>query len=154
MELQTLEKKLVETQARIDRCHTLLKDTPELSSELSARIEQLEIAYYTHKQRIQELNRILEVEGYKIKKEDTQKVLELVNALIEDSDSKKTTKAILKTFVNRITFDKESKSDFKIYMTFDQLIIDRLNEFMSSEPTAETNAVGSFILPKILKLSV
>jgi uncharacterized coiled-coil protein SlyX len=57
-----------------------LKDTPELSSELSARIEQLEITYYTHKQRIQELNRILEVEGYKIKKEDTKKVLELVNA--------------------------------------------------------------------------
>ena len=68
-----MEKKLVETQARIDRCHTLLKDTPELSSELSARIEQLEIAYYTHKQRIQEFNRILEVEGYKIKKEDTKK---------------------------------------------------------------------------------
>ena len=63
----------METQARIDRCHTLLKDTPELSSELSARIEQLEIAYYTHKQRIQEFNRILEVEGYKIKKEDTKK---------------------------------------------------------------------------------
>ena len=97
---------------------------------------------------------MLEVEGYNIKRADSKRVLELVNALIEDSDSKKTTKAILKTFVDRITFDKESKSDFKIYMTFDQLIIDRLNEFMSSEPTAETNAVGSFILPKILKLSV
>ena len=47
---------------------------------------------------------ILEGEGYKIKKEDTKKVLELVNTLIEDSDSKKTTKAILKTFVDRLTF--------------------------------------------------
>ena len=140
---------------KIDRGHTLLKDTPELSSELSARIEQLEIAYYTHKQRIQEFNRILEVEGYKIKKEDTKKVLEMVNGLIEDSDSKKTTKAILKTFVDWITFDKESKSNFKIYMTFDQVVIDRQNEFMSSsEPTAELNAVGSIILPKILKITV
>ena len=130
----------------------MLKDTPELSSELSARIEQLEIAYYTHKQRIQELNRILEVEGYKIKKEDTQKVLELVNALIEDCDSKKTTKAILKTFVDRITFDKESKSNFKIYMTFDQVVIDRLNEFMSSEPTAELNAVDSFVFDVVFEL--
>mgnify|MGYP001606678094 FL=1 len=154
LELQTLEKELVETQAKIDRWHTLLKDTPELSSELGTRIEHLEIDYYNHKQRIKELNCMLEVEGYNIKRADSKKVLELVNALIEDYDSKKTTKAILKTFVNRITFDKESKSDFKIYMTFDQLIIDRLNEFMSSEPTAETNAVGSFILPKILKLSV
>lgn len=79
----------------------------------------------------------------------------MVNGLIEDSDSKKTTKAILKTFVDWITFDKESKSNFKIYMTFDQVVIDRLNEFMSSsEPTAELNAVGSIILPKILKITV
>ena len=41
LELQTLEKELVETQAKIDRWHTHLKDAPELSSELSARIEQL-----------------------------------------------------------------------------------------------------------------
>ena len=154
LELQTLEKELVETKAKIDRWHTLLKDTPELSSELGTRIEHLEIEYYNHKQRIKELNCMLEVEGYNIKRADSKKVLELVNALIGGSVSKKTPKAILKTFVDRITFDKESKCDFKIYMTFDQLIIDRLNEFMSSEPTAETNAVGSFILPKILKLSV
>ena len=154
LELQTLEKELVETQAKIDRWHTLLKDTPELSSELGTRIEHLEIEYYNHKQRIKELNCMLEVEGYNIKRTDSKRVLELVNALIEDSDSKKTTKAILKTFVDRITFDKESKSDFKIYMTFDQLIIERLNEFMLSEPTAETNAVGSFVLHKILKITV
>ena len=76
----------------------------------------------------------------------------MVNGLIEDSDSKKTTKAILKTFVDRITFDKESKSDFKIYMTFDQVVIDRLNEFMSSEPTAELNAVDSFVFDVVFEL--
>ena len=154
MELQTLEKEMVETQSKIDRWYTLLKDTPELSNELGKRIEHLEIEYYNHKQRIKELNCMLEVEGYNIKRADSKRVLELVNALIEDSDSKKTTKTILKTFVDRITFDKVSKSDFKIYMTFDQLIIDRLNEFMSSEPTAETNAVGSFILSKTLKITI
>ena len=74
--------------------------------------------------------------------------------LIEDSDSKKTTKAILMTFVDRITLDKESKSNFKIYMTFDQVVIDRLNEFMSSEPTAELNAVDSFTLSTMLKLHI
>ena len=54
-----------------------------------------------------------------------------MNALIEDIGSNKITKAILKTFVDLITFDKESKSDFKIYMKVDQLIIDRQNEFMA-----------------------
>ena len=72
--------------------------------------------------------------------------------LIEDSDSKKTTKAILMTFVDRITLDKESKSNFKIYMTFDQVVIDRLNEFMSSEPTAELNAVDSFVFDVVFEL--
>ena len=72
--------------------------------------------------------------------------------LIEDSDSKKTTKAILITFVDRITLDKESKSNFKIYMTFDQVVIDRLNEFMSSEPTAELNAVDSFVFDVVFEL--
>ena len=95
---------------------------------------------------------ILEGEGYKIKKEDTKKVLELVNALIEDSDSKKTAKANLKTFVDRITFDKESKSDFKIYMKFNQAVIDRLNEFMTKESKAESNAVGSFVFDVVFKL--
>ena len=75
-----------------------------------------------------------------------------MNALIEDSDSKKTTKAILMTFVDRITLDKESKSNFKIYMTFDQVVIDRLNEFMSSEPTAELNAVDSFVFDVVFEL--
>ena len=72
--------------------------------------------------------------------------------LIEDSDSKKTTKAILMTFVDRITLDKESKSNFKIYMTFYQVVIDRLNEFMSSEPTAELNAVDSFVFDVVFEL--
>ena len=72
--------------------------------------------------------------------------------LIEDSDSKKTTKAILMTFVDRITLDKESKSNFKIHMTFDQVVIDRLNEFMSSEPTAELNAVDSFVFDVVFEL--
>jgi site-specific DNA recombinase len=80
--------------------------------------------------------------------------LELVNALIENSDSKKTTKAILKTVLDRIIFDKEIKSNFKIYMTFDQVIIDSLNEFMSSELTAELNAVGSFSLVDSFKIQI
>ena len=37
-------------------------------------------------------------------------------------------------------------------MTFDQVVIDRLNEFMSSEPTAELNAVGSFVFDVVFEL--
>lgn len=80
--------------------------------------------------------------------------MKLVNALIEDTDSKKTTKAILKTFIDRITFDKETKSDFKIYMKFDQAVVNRLNEFMAKESTAELNAVDSLTLSTMLKLHI
>ena len=53
-----------------------------------------------------------------------------------------------------IQVDKEGKSNFKIYIAFNPLAIDKLNEFMSSELTANSNSVGSLILPKILKFIV
>ena len=38
-------------------------------------------------------------------------------------------------------------------MTFDQVVIDRQNEFMSSsEPTAELNAVDSFVFDVVFEL--
>ena len=63
-------------------------------------------------------------------------------------------KDILIVFVEWSILDRETKRTFKIYMAFNQLVIDRLNEFMSSEPTANSTAVGSFVLPKILKITV
>lgn len=63
-------------------------------------------------------------------------------------------KDILIVFVEWSILDRETKRTFKIYMAFNQLVIDRLNEFMSSEPTANSNAVGSFNLPKILKITI
>lgn len=85
-------------------------------------------------------------QGHKIKKEDIVKVMGLANRVIDESNSKADTKSILRTFVDKITFDKESKDSYTIYTHFTEEIVDRLNELTNEEPTAGKNAVGSFTL--------
>lgn len=77
---------------------------PELSSELDERITGLEIEYIESNQRKQELKRLLDSEGYRIAREDAVKVIELVNSTVAVSDSKTDTKAILRTFIDKITY--------------------------------------------------
>ena len=81
-------------------------------------------------------------------------MIELVNNTVTVSDSKADTKAILRTFIDKITFNKETKSDYKIHMIFTQYVIDILNERADKEPTAGKDAVGSFYLRYMLKLAI
>lgn len=106
-----------------------------------------------NRKRTQELVQILHTEGYSIKLSDAKKVMGLVTQLLEDSDSKVAKKAILRTFVDKITFDKDSKSNYKIYMKFDDVVIAKLNEQMKKEPTAGY-AVSSLFLPQVMRLNI
>lgn len=78
----------------------------------------------------------------------------LVNSTVAVSDSKANTKAILRTFIGKITFNKEMKSDYNIHMTFTEDVIDILNESAHKEPTAGKNAVGSLCLRYMLNLDI
>lgn len=153
-ELQQLEREMTDTQNKIDKWYSLMKTTPELSKELEERIQRLELEHIEHKQRSHELTRILGTEGFRIKKEDATNVMMLVNKLLTDTNSKVATKGILRAFIDRITFDKETKADFKIYMKFDQVVIDQLNAFMNKESTANKNAVGSLFVSSVLNLVI
>ncbi|OJF96198.1 hypothetical protein [Alkalibacterium sp. 20] len=115
----------------------MIETTPELASDLKERINKLEIEHSELNQRNQELMQILDTEGYKISKKDATQVLLLVNSIVKDTTPKAIVKAILKSFVDRITFDKDSKDDYMIYMTFNQSVVDRLNEHKTRESTAD-----------------
>ncbi len=154
MELDGLHEKIESTKQSLEKWKELVKANPELSSELDERITGLEIEYIESNQRKQELIKLLDAEGQKIKRKDAVKVIKLVNAKVAASKNKAEIKAILRTFIDKITFNKETKSDYKIYMTFTQDVIDILNERAHKEPTAGKNAVGSFYLKYILKLAV
>ena len=80
--------------------------------------------------------------------------MKVANRAIMDSDSKADTKEILRTFIDKITFDKETKSDYLIYTHFSKEIVDRLNSLTKQEPTAGKSAVGSFYLRYMLKLAI
>ena len=104
---------------------------------------ELEIKYIEKKHRKDELLKLRQAEGYKVTTEDVSKVMKVANRAIMDSDSKADTKEILRIFIDKITFDKETKSDYLIYTHFSKEIVDRLNDLTKEEPTAGKNAVGS-----------
>ena len=115
---------------------------------------ELEIKYIEKKHRKDELLKLLQAEGYKVTTEDVSKVMKVANRAIMDSDSKADTKEILRTFIDKITFDKETKSDYLIYTHFSKEIVDRLINLTKQEPTAGMNAVGSFTFSAPLELII
>lgn len=150
-ELQQLGVELEETLKKLEKWEDLIKVSPELRIDLNDRIHQLELECMDIRHRTQELMQILHTEGYSIKLSDAKRVMGLVTQLLDDSDSKAAKKAILRTFIDRITVDKESKSDYKIYMKFDDVVIAKLNEQIKKEPTAGY-AVALFLWLLHLKL--
>lgn len=154
LELHELESQKKETKSKIDKWKLLTETNPELTNDLNDRIHKLEIEHIEINQRIQELSQALDSEGYRIKRNDAVKVLELVNSILTDSTPKAAKKAILKTFIDKITFDKETKDNFKIYMTFNQSVVDKLNEYKNEESTANSKAVGSLLSLKENRLII
>ena len=79
---------------------------------------ELEIKQIEKKHRKDELLKLLQAEGYKVKTEDVSKVMKVANRAITDSDSKADTKEILRTFIDKITFNKSTNADYLIYTHF------------------------------------
>lgn len=46
---------------------------------------------------------------------DVTKITDSANRAVSDSDNKANTKDILRTFVDKITFNKETKTDYLVY---------------------------------------
>lgn len=154
MELNGLDGKIEETEGKLKKWQELVKSNPELTKELEGRMTELEIKYIEKKHRKDELLKLLQAEGYKVTTEDVSKVMKVANRAIMDSDSKADTKEILRIFIDKITFDKETKSDYLIYTHFSKEIVDRLNDLTKEEPTAGKNAVGSLTLKNLIKVII
>ena len=144
MELNGLDGKIEETEEKLKKWQELVKSNPELTKELEGRMTELEIKYIEKKHRKDELLKLLQAEGYKVKTEDVSKVMKVANRAITDSDSKADTKEILRAFVNKITFNKESRAYFLIYSHFSKEIVDRLNHLTKEGPRVRKNAVEPF----------
>ena len=127
MELNGLDRKIEETEEKLKKRQELVKSNPELTKELEGRMPELEIKYIEKKHRKDELLKLLQAEGYKFTTENVSKVMKVANRAITDSDSKADTKEILRTFVDKITFNKESRTYFFIYTHFSKEIVDRLD---------------------------
>ncbi|OYQ67989.1 hypothetical protein B9P78_01825 [Aerococcus sp. 1KP-2016] len=154
MELNGLDGKIEETEGKLKKWQELVKSNPELTKELEGRMTELEIKYIEKKHRKDELLKLLQAEGYKFTTENVSKVMKVANRAIMDSYSKADTKEILRTFIDKITFNKETKADYLIYTHFSKEIVDRLNDLTKEEPTAGMNAVGSLTLKNLIKVII
>lgn len=154
MELNGLDGKIEETEGKLKKWQELVKSNPELTKELEGRMTELEIKYIEKKHRKDELLKLLQAEGYKFTTENVSKVMKVANRAIMDSYSKADTKEILRTFIDKITFNKETKADYLIYTHFSKEIVDRLNDLTKEEPTAGKSAVGSLTLKNLIKVII
>ena len=154
IELDELDGKLKATEGKLKKWQDLVRANPELTTELQGRITELEIKYIEKRQRREELLKLLQAGGYKVKMDDVSKVIELANRVISESGSKANTKEILRTFIDKITFNKETKADYLIYTHFSREIVDRLNDLIKEEPTEGKNSVGSLTLKNPVKLII
>ena len=154
MELNGLDGKIEETEEKLKKWQELVKSNPELTKELEGRMTELEIKYIEKKHRKDELLKLLQAEGYKFTTENVSKVMKVANRAIMDSYSKADTKEILRTFIDKITFNKETKADYLIYTHFSKEIVDRLNDLTKEVPTAGKSAVGSLTLKNLIKVII
>lgn len=151
---EQLEKELVTLKKKIQKWQDLLMDSPDLFTEIKERITSLKDELIQKEHRLAKIRQLLFEQGDHINQVDTQMALQLVGRLIQPNTPKKTIKAILQTFVDRITFEKGTKNNIQIHVMFDQSTIDNLNTYTSLEPTAGKNAVGSLTFKNLIKVII
>lgn len=153
-EQKLLERECLSLEKKIQKWQDLLMDSPDLFTEIKERITSLRNELQEKEQRLTEVQQLLLDQGDQVNKVDTERAFELVGSLIQPDTPKKTIKAILLTFVDRITFEKETKNNLQIHVTFDQSTIEKLNTYTSKEPTAGKSAVGSLTLKNLIKVII
>lgn len=136
LEQKVVQQQEQDIQAKITKWKSLIEDTPELAKELEARMKELEIELAVTRQRRQTIASFLEKEGVQLNPAEVEKMLHYVNALLAGRN-KKDIKAIYRTFIESITFNKETKGDIQIRMLFDAPIINQLNQVYQAGGTSQ-----------------
>ena len=136
LEQKVVQQQEQDIQAKITKWKSLINDMPELAKELEARMKELEIELAITRQRRQTIATFLEKEGVQLNPAEVEKMLHYVNALLAGRN-KKDIKAIYRTFIESITFNKETKGDIQIRMLFDAPIINQLNQVYQAGGTSQ-----------------
>lgn len=145
-ELAVIASEKLELTPKLKRLEGALVDSPELYDNLIDRIKDLQAKIALHTQRENEILSILSRKDRKIEVENVQQITASLDRLLEHSE-KKVVKEIYRTFIDKITFDKLNKEDIKIYMKFDETIIQQLNDIYN-EVVSDDSDAASFVLER------
>ncbi|WP_288394125.1 recombinase family protein [uncultured Vagococcus sp.] len=153
---QELVTNLVEQESvneKIQRWNDLLEISPKMIADVQPKINQLDSQLIMLKQRDYQIQLILDNKDKSI---ETKHVTQLVNALdtLLEGKEKKQVKAIYRSFIKEIRFDKQNKEDIKMVMYFDQDTINQLNEFYRETTLGKTDVVSLFVYHGVLELEL
>lgn len=142
-ELSVIAMEKEELSPKLERLQMALEDSPELHNNLIDRVTELNSRIVMHTKRENEIISILSHKDKKIEVKNVKQIVASLDQLLKHSE-KKVVKEIYRTFIDKITFDKQNKDDIRIYMKFDEAIINELNDIYKEVVSDEDTT--SFVL--------
>lgn len=137
---------------KLTRLYEAVEDSPELLDSVKERLEELTLKRRNYQLRENEILAVLQHQGEEITIKNVQSIINGLDVLLTNRE-KREVKQIYRTFIDRITFDPLNKDDIKLYMTFDQTIIDQLNEHYKAVVSESMDAT-LFVLKTRFTLSI
>ncbi|MBL1224203.1 recombinase family protein [Enterococcus sp. BWR-S5] len=141
-----------EINGKLTRLYEAVEDSPELLDSVKERLGELTLKRKNYQLRENEILTVLQHQGEEITIKNVQSIINGLDVLLTNRE-KREVKQIYRTFIDRITFDPLNKNDIKLYMTFDQTIIDQLNEHYKAVVSESTDAT-LFVLKTRFTLSI
>lgn len=151
-ELAVISVEKEEINGKLTRLYEAVEDSPELLDSVKERLEELTLRRRNYQLRENEILTVLQHQGEEITIKNVQSIINGLDVLLTNRE-KREVKQIYRTFIDRITFDPLNKDDIKLYMTFDQTIIDQLNEHYKAVVSESTDAT-LFVLKTRFTLSI
>ncbi|MGF2146368.1 recombinase family protein [Vagococcus fluvialis] len=135
------------------RWNNLLELSPEMITDVQPKINQLDSKLIILKQRDYQIQLILENKDKSIKMKHVTQLINALDTLLEGKE-KKQVKAIYRSFIKEIRFDRQNKEDIKMVMYFDQDTINQLNEFYRETTLGKTDVVSLFVYHGVFELEL
>ena len=142
-ELERLMQDIQEKEANTQKFLALMVEAPEIASDLTKRIKQLEQEKKMLLQKEQQLQRTLRKGVEQIPIDEARRALAYLDKSLYGKQNKEL-KEIYKVCIDKVTFEKKSK-EVAVHLLFGQDFIRKLNHATEKE-SSPTEGDGSFVL--------
>lgn len=139
-----LEKTLKETETNIEQYLKIAQEAPNLLNELERQINKLRHEQDELKQELVQLSRLESQTALTVDSKYVKHLLKVLDVMLSKQD-KPTIKAIYRSFIDKVTFNKEDKT-MKVHLAFSQGVLDELEKYDEEELLPRCSSSFSVIL--------